>query len=58
MTVLWSTAELPGVRWDPEPDDEDNGPWCRREWADLLGQRAELHKLATMTTIDPTGDFL
>lgn len=28
MTVLWATEELPGLTWDPEPDDEDNGPWC------------------------------
>lgn len=29
MTVLWSTTELPGQHWDPEPDDEDDGPHCR-----------------------------
>lgn len=28
MTVLWTTTELPGHDWDPEPDEDDDGPWC------------------------------
>ena len=31
MSVLWTTEELPGLAFDPEPepDEDDNGPWCR-----------------------------
>lgn len=54
--VLWSTAELPGVHWDPEPDDEDDGPWCY--YPDLSGQGANINRLATMTTITLSGDLL
>lgn len=42
--------------WDPEPDDEDDGPWCR--YPDLWGQGANDHRLATMTTINPIGGYL
>jgi hypothetical protein len=24
VTVLWTTGELPGAAFDPEPDDEDD----------------------------------
>lgn len=27
--TYWSTEDLPGQRWDPEPDDDTDGPWCR-----------------------------
>jgi len=45
--------------WDPEPDDDDeddDGPWCH--YPDLDGQRANPYRLATMTTIRPTGEYL
>jgi hypothetical protein len=30
VTALWTTGELPGAAFDPEPDDDgDDGPWCR-----------------------------
>lgn len=29
MTVLWTTEDLPGAAFDPEPDDEDDTPNCR-----------------------------
>lgn len=56
MTVLWTTEELPGLAFDPEPDDEDDGPWCYHP--DLWGQGANDHRLATMTTINPIGSYL
>ncbi|MGW1744529.1 hypothetical protein ACWCRD_02705 [Streptomyces sp. NPDC002092] len=35
MTVHWSTSDLPGQHWDPEPDNEDGGPSCRQpNWRD------------------------
>jgi len=41
---------------DPEPDDEDDGPWCLR-LPDLWGYGLTTHDLATMTDI-PTGSYL
>lgn len=61
MTVLWTTEELPGRAFDPEPDDED-GPWChtptptdlrQHEIRDCRGQHAGPIALRTATTIDP-----
>jgi hypothetical protein len=51
VTVLWTTGELPGAAFDPEPDDEDDGPWCRTPGL-LPEQRAHT---ATVTVI---GDLL
>lgn len=31
MTRRWTTEELPGNAWDPEPpddEDDDGGPYC------------------------------
>jgi len=49
MTVLWATEELPGLAFDPEPDDEDDGPYCRHR--DLRGQGLSLIQLHTITDI-------
>lgn len=54
MTVLWTTEELPGQAFDPEPDDD--GPWCYHP--DLGGQGADDGRLATMTTIPLQGSYL
>lgn len=56
MTVLWATEEPPATALDPEPDDEDDDPWCN--YPDLKGQRAGLVALHTMTTINTTGGYL
>lgn len=56
MTVLWTTEELPGARFDPEPDDEDDSTWSYHP--DLWGQHATVDQLITMTTINPTGGYL
>lgn len=56
MTVLWTTEELPGLAFDPEPDDTDDGPWCRHP--DLVGQHASLVQLATMTTLTVSQEYL
>lgn len=57
-TALWTTEELPGLAFDPEPDDdEDDGePWC---WhPDLHGQGLTPERLGTMTTITPNRSYL
>lgn len=58
MSVLWTTEELPGLAFDPEPppDDEDDDTWCY--YPDLGGQGADSHRLATMTSIEPIGGYL
>lgn len=57
MTVLWTTTELPGLAFDPEPpDDEDDSPACRTP-CDLWGQGITAHQANTATLI-PTGDYL
>ncbi len=28
MTARWTTTDIPGWRFDPEPDDDADGPWC------------------------------
>ncbi|NUS22706.1 MAG: hypothetical protein HOV92_00560 [Streptomyces sp.] len=57
MTVLWATEELPGQAFDPEPDDdEDDTPRCYRP--DLWGQGANDHRLATMTTLTVSQEYL
>lgn len=57
MSVHWTTDELPGARWDPEPDDGDDGPWCK--WpTDLSGQHATTDALDAMTTVPVKGDLL
>lgn len=50
MTVLWTTTELPGAAFDPEPDDdEDDTPNCRTP-----GLLPEQHT----TTIHLAGSYL
>ena len=56
MTVLWTTEELPGLAFDPEPDEDDDGPWCY--YPDISGQRATPEQLARMTTINLSGSYL
>lgn len=53
---LWATDELPGLAWDPEPDDEDNGPYCRHH--DLWGFGLNAAQLWTMTDVNLTGSYL
>lgn len=55
MTVLWTTSELPASAFDPEPDDGDDGPWCRHP--DLWGNGLTSHDLDHMTDV-PTGEYL
>lgn len=58
MTVLWTTEELPGLAFDPdpEPDEDDNGPWCHTPTGrDLWGQGIHARHL---TTINLTGSYL
>lgn len=50
MTVLWTTEELPGPAFDPEPDDEDNGPWC----SSLLPEPCDTGE-PQATTVRPLG---
>lgn len=46
--TLWTTEELPGHAFDPEPDDDEDGPHCR-----VTGLLPE------QTTITvPTGSYL
>lgn len=54
--TLWTTEGLPGLAFDPEPDDEDDGPWCY--YPDLGGQGADAERLATMNTVALTGSYL
>ncbi|NUR04227.1 MAG: hypothetical protein HOY79_49325 [Streptomyces sp.] len=54
---LWTTSELPGLNWDPEPDEDDDGPWCRIP-SDLGGQGVNPDRLLAMTTITTTGNYL
>lgn len=42
---------------DPEPDDEDDSPYCRY-LPDLGGQGADVNRLAAMTTIQLDGSYL
>ena len=57
MTELWTTSELPGVDFDPEPEpDDEDDVWCY--FPDLGGQGADSYRLATMTTVEPVGGFL
>lgn len=60
--MLWTTEELPGTAFDPEPDDEDDGPWCNQPTnpygMDLRGQHATPYQLHTMTTVPTPGDLL
>lgn len=53
MTVLWTTTELPGHNWDPDPDDEDDdsGPWCR-----IPGLPPE--QRARITDVQPLEEYL
>jgi hypothetical protein len=58
MTVLWSTTELPGLTFDPEPpDDEDDSPACRTP-RDLWGQGITAHAARTATVIQPPARYL
>ena len=43
--------------WDPEPDDEDDGPYCRY-LPDLRGQGTDDDLLATMTDVPLKGGYL
>ena len=54
MTALWTTGDLPGAAFDPEPDDDGDAPW----FPDLGGQGLDIIRLRTMTTIRPTGEYL
>ena len=53
---LWTTEELPGLSWDPEPDEDDDGPWCRHP--DLWGNGITAEQLHAMTTVPTPGDLL
>lgn len=52
--TLWTTEELPGLAFDPEPppdDDGDDGPHCRTPG--LLPEQAD-----HVTTVTVKGDLL
>lgn len=34
MTVHWPTSDVPGRRWNPEPDDGDGPPYSQPTWRD------------------------
>lgn len=65
MTVLWTTEELPGLTFDPEPDNDhqpsDHTPTPfdlrQHEMRDLQAQGAGPHALRTAHTV-PTGEYL
>ncbi|WP_405673178.1 hypothetical protein [Streptomyces sp. NBC_01530] len=53
--ALWTTEELPGLAYDPEPPpdgDEDDGPWC-----DTLAPGLLPEQRSRIVTI-PTGEYL
>lgn len=69
MTIHWATEDLPGQRWDPdpEPDDGDDGPWCgtvtafdlrQIEIHDQRGQGVGPAALWTAHTVPLKGDLL
>ncbi|WP_329336150.1 hypothetical protein OG252_13260 [Streptomyces sp. NBC_01352] len=58
MTVLWTTTELPGLTFDPEPDDEDDDtPHCRTP-RDLWGQGITAHAANNATVINAPARYL
>jgi hypothetical protein len=56
VTVLWSASELPGRAFDPDPDDDGDGPWCRHP--DLWGNGLTSRDLDRMTDVNVIGDLL
>lgn len=55
MADLWTTDVLPGLAWDPEPEPDDDGPWCRPDvWACGLTTQ----QMQAMTTVTLTGRYL
>ncbi len=55
MTVLWTTTELPGHDWDPEPDPDDDK---RTYPLDLQGQGPTRAQLNATRTVPTTGEYL
>jgi hypothetical protein len=50
----WTTHELPGIRWDPADEPDDDEPDLPR---DLRHQRISRRK-TRMTTIKPNQEYL
>lgn len=56
MTARQLALDCEPTWLDPEPDDEDDGPWCYHP--DLDRQGANPYRLAHLTTIKTNGNYL